>query len=143
MRWRRISDGTRLFGESLANDIETVEAVNKQLNQMNDRVLPVLKTLTGQELGPDPEPWRKWWTDQLGYVYQSSQQENKPTFSDTVSMPNTVVNLPVLQLVPPRHASQPEPWSTRSMDREKSSRSRLATASCPRTHRPAFWDFSL
>ena len=90
--------------QSLANDIETVEAVNKQLNQMNDRVLPVLKTLTGQELGPDPEPWRKWWTDQLGYVYQSSQPENKPTFSDTVSMPNTVVNLPVLQLVPPHSA---------------------------------------
>ena len=37
--------------QSLANDIETVEAVNDQLNQMNDRVLPVLKTLTGQELG--------------------------------------------------------------------------------------------
>jgi hypothetical protein len=60
-------------------------------------VLPVLKTLTGQEMGPEPEAWQKWWTDQLGYVYQSSLPETKPTITDTVSQQNVIVNVPVVR----------------------------------------------
>ena len=73
---------------TLENDVQTIEAMNAQMNQVNDRVLPVLRTLTSQDLGPEPESWRKWWTDQLGYVYQSSQPESKPTITEMVGLPD-------------------------------------------------------
>ena len=40
--------------------------------------------ISGQDLGAEPEQWKSWWTDQLGYVYQSSIPETKPTFTDTL-----------------------------------------------------------
>ena len=80
---------------NLENDIRTVEAANTEINQVNDRVLPVLRTLTGRDFGADPEPWRKWWTDQLGYVYQSSQPTSKPTYTDTIAMPNITIDVAV------------------------------------------------
>jgi hypothetical protein len=48
--------------------------------------------ITGQDFGAEPEKWRSWWTDQLGYVYQSSVPETKPTYTDTlrVQTPFTV-----------------------------------------------------
>ncbi len=49
--------------QSLENDVATVEAVNAQANEINDRVLPLLQSLTGQSLGDDPQPWLKWWND--------------------------------------------------------------------------------
>jgi Pretoxin HINT domain len=72
------------------------------MNQVNDRVLPLLRTLTAQDLGPEPDSWRKWWTDQLGYVYQSSQPQTKPTFTDTVGLPDVSATIPLLQLQPGR-----------------------------------------
>jgi hypothetical protein len=74
--------------QSLANDVELIEALNGEFNQLNDRVLPILKSLTGVELGADPEAWKKWWSDQQGYVYESSTQSDKPTYSDTISNPD-------------------------------------------------------
>lgn len=81
--------------DNLENDIRTVEAANTEINQVNNRVLPVLRTLTGRDFGADPEPWQKWWTDQLGYVYQSSQPTSKPTYTDTVAMPNITIDVAV------------------------------------------------
>ena len=81
--------------ENLENDIRTVDAANAEMNQINDRVLPVLRTLTGQDFGADSEPWQKWWTDQLGYVFQSSQPSTKPTFTDTVAVPNVTIDVAV------------------------------------------------
>ena len=52
--------------QRLESDVQTIEEANAQINQTNNRVLPLLETLTGQILGADPEPWRKWWTEQLG-----------------------------------------------------------------------------
>jgi hypothetical protein len=92
--------------QSLANDVQTLEAVNSEIDQIDDRVLPILKTLTGQELGTEPDAWRKWWTDQLGYVYQSNQPATKPTFTDTVTLPDVSVALQVpVVATPRRHTS--------------------------------------
>jgi tetratricopeptide (TPR) repeat protein len=81
--------------QTLNNDIQVVEAANDQINQVNGRVLPLLSTLTGQDFGADPQPWQKWWTDQLGYVYQSSTPTTKPTFTETVSAPSILFPLAV------------------------------------------------
>ncbi|MGO9469097.1 MAG: polymorphic toxin-type HINT domain-containing protein [Isosphaeraceae bacterium] len=75
--------------QRLAMDIQAVEATNAQIRQLNDRALPVLKATTSLDLGAEPEKWKSWWTDQLGYAYQSSQPDTKPTFTDMVVMPST------------------------------------------------------
>jgi hypothetical protein len=77
--------------QSLANDIRTIEAANVPIKQVNERVLPVLQKLTGADHDADPEQWKKWWTDQLGYVYQSSQPATKPTLKSAVGMSDIVL----------------------------------------------------
>ncbi len=70
--------------QALSLDIETVETTNTQITELNGRVLPMLNTITGLNLGIEPEQWKAWWTDQLGYVYLSSSPETKPTYTDVV-----------------------------------------------------------
>ena len=71
--------------QRLAMDVQFIEATNDGINMCNDRTLPVLKAITGHDLGDDPEKWNSWWTDQLGYVYQSNLPATKPTYSDFVN----------------------------------------------------------
>ncbi len=73
---------TQNLQQQLASDIQTVEATNAGINELNNRVLPVLGMITGQDLGSEPEKWKAWWTDQLGYVYESNIPASKPTFTD-------------------------------------------------------------
>lgn len=70
--------------QDLAQDIQTVESWNTGIREVNDRVLPIVKTVTGQDFGPDRDAWMKWWNDQLGYAYQSSATEYKPTYTQLV-----------------------------------------------------------
>jgi hypothetical protein len=84
-RYQEIAQDGRSVQQRLARDVQTVETINTRLRALNDRVLPVLKRITGQDLGAEPETWQTWWTDQLGYVYQSNIPAIKPTFTDIVS----------------------------------------------------------
>ncbi len=70
----------------LAMDVQFLEATNDRINLCNDRTLPVLKAITGQDLGAEPDKWKGWWTDQLGYAYQSNLPVTKPTYSDFVTL---------------------------------------------------------
>jgi hypothetical protein len=83
--YQAIERSSQELQQSLALDIQTVETTNSQIGDLNGRVLPVLKTISGQDFGAEPEKWRTWWTDQLGYVYQSNVPEIKPTLTDTVT----------------------------------------------------------
>ena len=58
-------------------DVQLVEATNDGINLYNDRALPVLKAITGLDLGAEPEKWKSWWTDQLGYAYKSDLPRNQ------------------------------------------------------------------
>jgi hypothetical protein len=71
--------------QRLAMDVQMVEATNEGIKQYNDRTIPVLSAITGVSLGADPEKWKSWWSDQLGYVYQESAPEAKPTFTAYVA----------------------------------------------------------
>ena len=81
---------------ALYDDINIIETANAQINQTNDRVLPLLETLTGQTLGADPESWRKWWSEQLGYVFSDQSSQSKSYYSDTVEEPESTVILPTV-----------------------------------------------
>jgi hypothetical protein len=84
--YQMIQQATQDLQQRLALDIQIVETTNAQINQVNGRVLPALRTMTGQDIEVEPEKWKAWWTDQLGYAYRSSIPETKPTFTDTVSV---------------------------------------------------------
>ena len=83
-RLRQQVQGAR---QSLAQDVQTVESWNASIREVNDRVLPIVKTVTGQDLGTDRDSWLRWWNDQLGYAYQSPSDEDKPTYTEYVSVP--------------------------------------------------------
>ena len=85
-----IRQSTRNLEQMLAMDVQYVEATNAGINLVDDRSLPVLKAITGVDFGVEPEKWKSWWTDQLGYVYQSSMPETKPTYTDFVIDPAIV-----------------------------------------------------
>jgi hypothetical protein len=69
----------------LAMDVQFLEATNDNINLCNNRTLPVLKAITGTDLGAEPEKWNGWWTDQLGYAYEPNLPPTKPTYSDFVT----------------------------------------------------------
>ena len=81
-----IREANQNLEQRLAMDVQFVEATNERINLFNDRTLPVLKAITGQALGAEPEKWQGWWTDQLGYTYESNLPVVKPTYSDFVSL---------------------------------------------------------
>jgi hypothetical protein len=90
--YQTIQQASQNMQQRLAQDVQIVDSTNAGIKDLNSRVLPILTTLTGQDLGTEPEKWRAWWTDQLGYVYQSNVPETKPTYTDTlrVQTPFTV-----------------------------------------------------
>jgi Pretoxin HINT domain/HEAT repeats len=79
--------------QRLADDVRAIEATNAQFRDLNGRVLPILTTLTGQDLGPEPEKWKAWWTDQLGYAFQKQSTTSKPTFTEVVDSPSWSASL--------------------------------------------------
>jgi tetratricopeptide (TPR) repeat protein len=76
--------------QRLAMDVHFVETTNEGINLCNDHTLPVLKAITGEDLGVEPEKWKSWWTDQLGYAYQSELPDTKPTYADFVAASSMV-----------------------------------------------------
>ena len=75
---------------SLESDIQMLQNVNTQIDQTNDRVLPLLNTLTGQSFGADARAWQTWWADQLGLVLDDRYAENKPVLTDFIGLPDVV-----------------------------------------------------
>ncbi len=88
-----IRQDIRVLRERLADDILTVDAMNADIRQLNDRVLPIVTAMTGKNLGAEPEKWKAWWTDQQGYAYQSKSTTTKPTFTEFVDSPSWSASL--------------------------------------------------
>ena len=100
------------------------EATNDRINEFNARTLPVLSAITGQDLGPEPEKWKGWWTDQLGYAYQVQRARDE---ADLFRLRQRRRFLYAFGLLRRRYAG---PNGRRPADR--SNRSGLATGSCRR-----------
>jgi hypothetical protein len=71
--------------QRLVMDTQYIEATNAGINLCNGSVLPVLEAITGQGLGAEPDKWKSWWTDQLGYAYESDIPVTKPTYTQFVN----------------------------------------------------------
>ncbi len=70
----------------IAADVAEIDATNDSIAWTNDRVLSVLRPVSGHDAKADPESWRAWWVDTLGYAYIPPSQY-KPTFDQNVVMP--------------------------------------------------------
>jgi Pretoxin HINT domain len=89
--------------QRLAADVEAIDATNARIRELNGRVLPILTTLTGQDLGAEPEKWKAWWTDQLGYAFQKQSTTSKPTFTDVIDSPSWSASLECFAAGTPVH----------------------------------------
>jgi hypothetical protein len=89
---QRARQANLLMEERLAMDVQVIESTNQGINLYNDRALPVLQGITGMSLGAEPEKWKAWWTDQLGYAYQSDLPKTKPTYTEFVVAPRQVAH---------------------------------------------------
>src|SRR5205823_3144246 len=50
--------------QQLQADRRAVDDYNADAQVINDRVLPVLRELTGQDFGPDRQAWTRWWVNE-------------------------------------------------------------------------------
>jgi hypothetical protein len=87
--------------QQLQAQVAVIESVNAEIQQANDRVLPVLQELTGQELGPDPEAWRSWWADAQGMSYQRAEYDNRPTLVQNVPLAYVPQPVPAVEVTGP------------------------------------------
>ena len=83
----RVAQSNQNLRQQLAMDVQLIESINAEIKFYDNRVLPILKAITGLDLGTEQEKWKNWWKDQLGYAYRSNagQPEIKPTYREVVS----------------------------------------------------------
>jgi Pretoxin HINT domain len=55
--------------QQLAMDVQFIESVNAEIRFYDDRALPVLKAITGLDLGVEQEKWKAWWKGHFSSAY--------------------------------------------------------------------------
>jgi hypothetical protein len=70
----------------LEADIQTIREHNAAVARRNAGVGVVLANLTPEDLGDEPERWRRWWMDRLGFTYRPDDRP-KPTVTYNVPLP--------------------------------------------------------
>lgn len=92
--------------EQLKSDVAVVEAENTRIDSANAVVLNVLNNVSGRNFPADPETWRAWWTDQLGYAYVPVPPAPRPTVVQNVPLAYVPQGVPVVNRIGPKIASQ-------------------------------------
>jgi hypothetical protein len=90
--------------ERRREDLVEIERANYVIQRTNARVEAALKTVTGMDLGKEPQPWTTWWTGELGYTSHVSPKPTgpKPVVQEHVSV---VYTPPPVNLASPVHHS--------------------------------------
>jgi hypothetical protein len=99
--------------QQLEADLAAVRLYNDDAQVINDRVLPVLRRVTGRDFGPDRQAWSRWWAEENGYA-AAEPPGPKPTFTEIVPplfQPNyqTVSNSCFAAGTPVRTLDRPRP----------------------------------
>lgn len=71
----------------LESDVAAVESINAGINKSNNDINNFLNNLTGANLPPDTESWRRWYADKQGYPYAAPPELPRPTFVQTLPSP--------------------------------------------------------
>jgi Pretoxin HINT domain len=73
--------------QQLASDVAALDAYNRDIVPLNDRVQGILAAVAGKDLGKDAKAWKNWWVDQLGYrSNMTAQAPPKPTIVQDVPL---------------------------------------------------------
>lgn len=75
---------TAEFSREAAAAEKQVAAMNEAAKALNERIVPVLTSVTGKEFGNKPRAWWDWWTEENGY-YQSErpvEETNDSTYAE-------------------------------------------------------------
>jgi Pretoxin HINT domain len=82
----------------IVDDVQLIEETNAQINETNARLLPLLQSLTGQKIAVDQVAWQKWWSEQLGYVYDDRYSRATASLSEVVDAPQINLPLPIVNV---------------------------------------------
>jgi hypothetical protein len=80
--------------QTLEDDIRAIDDANTRINYTNALVLPLLESVTGQQLGAEPVAWQKWWAEELGFAFNDRYDETKPSYTETVGEQTLPVVVP-------------------------------------------------
>ena len=64
--------------QKLDHDVTVARKVNTRRETINERVGGVLTMVTGEDLGADPDTWRRWWSEEQGVPYYRTSRYDKP-----------------------------------------------------------------
>jgi hypothetical protein len=68
--FQRAAQTARLNAElALDRDVRQLQVINREVSLLNEPITEALGQITEQPIGNDPEGWRAWWFDQVGYQY--------------------------------------------------------------------------
>jgi Pretoxin HINT domain len=87
--------------QQLETDVATIREYNASLSQINDRVLPVLRDVSGLDLGPKPVEWQKWFLSLVGFQLNQMQASPKSTVIEDVPLAYQPQPIPIGQFVGP------------------------------------------
>jgi hypothetical protein len=91
----------------LQNDVKSLEMANAEIRKSNERVLPVLAEVSGQDLGPDRDAWEKWWLDQIGFRKMPLKTaDNSPIIIEDVPLAYQPAPVPIGMISMPVAAQQ-------------------------------------
>jgi hypothetical protein len=65
--------------QQLQNDVAAIDRYNEGILEGNRRALPVLREVSGQDLGEGREGWARWWIDQIGYTIKPDDPSQSQT----------------------------------------------------------------
>jgi hypothetical protein len=89
----------------LASLAASVAQTSAAVNELTARSTAVLRAVTGQDAGTDPDAWMAWWADQQGYVYEGPAGDRRQAGAEGPPPPGQV-SRPYLQRPP---SEQPRP----------------------------------
>ncbi|MGP0070097.1 MAG: polymorphic toxin-type HINT domain-containing protein [Isosphaeraceae bacterium] len=87
--------------KQLDNDVAAIKEYNASLDQINDRVVPILKDISGLAIGPKPAEWQKWYVNLIGYQFNQMQSPDKPMVVEDVPLAYQPQPIPLGQFMGP------------------------------------------
>ncbi len=87
--------------KQLESDVNSIKEYNASLNQVNDRVVPMLKDISGLDIGPKPAEWQKWYVNLIGYQLKLMQSSDKTTVVEDVPLAYQPQPIPIGQFAVP------------------------------------------
>jgi tetratricopeptide (TPR) repeat protein len=70
--------------QQLQNDVNSIDQYNSSFSEINNRVVPILENISGQNLGPDSVAWQGWLNNLVGF--NSLQASAPPTITQDVPL---------------------------------------------------------